>query len=180
MLSLPSLMRLLLLCLLLLLVLCFQSWVFSWYVQKKVLHRNNCCAALGRGVNVSSFFIAIFALLILWVLDIPNFVGVWGAMIAGLVAGIGIGKTTEYYTSSAYKPTQKLLHATKTGPATVIISGIGTGMISTAIPVLIVPLQLFWHSCLLPISILRISAWALWYWYCCSRYVVHTRYHSGN
>ncbi len=64
--------------------------------------------------------------------------GVWGAMIAGLVAGIGIGKTTEYYTSSAYKPTQAIASATKTGPATVIISGIGTGMISTAFPVLIV------------------------------------------
>ena len=90
------------------------------------------------GVNVSSFFIAVFSLLILWILNIPNFVGVWAAMIAGLVAGIGIGKTTEYYTSSAYKPTQAIASATKTGPATVIISGIGTGMISTAFPVLIV------------------------------------------
>jgi K(+)-stimulated pyrophosphate-energized sodium pump len=95
-------------------------------------------SALGMGVNVSSFFIAVFALLILWLLNIPNFVGVWGAMIAGLVAGIGIGRTTEYYTSSAYKPTQAIASATKTGPATVIISGIGTGMISTAFPVLIV------------------------------------------
>ena len=95
-------------------------------------------SALSVGVNVSSFFIAVFALLILWILKIPNFVGVWAAMIAGLAAGIGIGKTTEYYTSSAYKPTQAIASATKTGPATVIISGIGTGMISTAIPVLIV------------------------------------------
>jgi len=95
-------------------------------------------AALGRGVNVSSFFIAVFAFLILWVLDIPNFVGIWGSMIVGLVAGIGIGKITEYYTSSGYKPTQSIASASKTGPATVIISGIGTGMTSTAIPVLIV------------------------------------------
>jgi K(+)-stimulated pyrophosphate-energized sodium pump len=95
-------------------------------------------SALSVGVNVSSFFIAVFSLLILWILKIPNFVGVWAAMIAGLAAGIGIGKTTEYYTSSAYKPTQAIASATKTGPATVIISGIGTGMISTAIPVLIV------------------------------------------
>ncbi len=95
-------------------------------------------ASLGRGVNVSSVFIAIFAFLILWVLKIPNFIGVWGAMIAGLVAGIGIGKTTEYYTSSGFKPTQRIADSSKTGPATVIISGIGTGMISTAFPVLIV------------------------------------------
>ncbi len=65
-------------------------------------------SALGMGVNVSSFFIAVFSLLILWLLNIPNFVGVWAAMIAGLVAGIGIGRTTEYYTSSAYKPTQAI------------------------------------------------------------------------
>jgi K(+)-stimulated pyrophosphate-energized sodium pump len=95
-------------------------------------------ASLSRGVNVSSVFIAVFAFLILWVLKIPNFIGVWGAMLAGLVAGIGIGKTTEYYTSAGFKPTQKIADASKTGPATVIISGIGTGMLSTAFPVLIV------------------------------------------
>ena len=95
-------------------------------------------AALGRGVNVSSVLIAIFSLLILWVLEIPNYVGVWGAMVVGLMAGIGIGKSTEYYTSSGYKPTQHIAASSQTGPATVIINGIGTGMISTAIPVLIV------------------------------------------
>src|SRR5512133_2313487 len=95
-------------------------------------------ASLGRGVNVSSVFIAIFSFLILWVLEIPNFMGVWGAMIVGLVAGIGIGKTTEYYTSAGFKPTQNIADASKTGPATVIISGIGTGMLSTAFPVIIV------------------------------------------
>jgi K(+)-stimulated pyrophosphate-energized sodium pump len=95
-------------------------------------------SALGLGVNVSSVFIAIFAFIILKYLDIPNYTGIWGSMMAGLVGGIGIGKITEYYTSSGYKPTQNIAESTKTGPATVIISGIGTGMISTAIPVLIV------------------------------------------
>jgi len=95
-------------------------------------------AALGRGVNISSFFIAIFSFVILKFLNIPNYVGVWGAMMVGLAGGIGIGKITEYYTSSGFKPTQNIAESTKTGPATVIISGIGTGMISTAIPVLIV------------------------------------------
>ena len=95
-------------------------------------------AALSRGVNVSSILIAIFSLGILYYLDIPNYLGIWGSMIAGLVGGIGIGKITEYYTSSAFKPTQNIAESTKTGPATVIISGIGTGMISTAFPVLIV------------------------------------------
>ncbi len=95
-------------------------------------------SALGRGVNVSSIGIAIFSYFILRYLEIPNFLGVWGAMMSGLVGGIGIGKITEYYTSSGFKPTQMIAVSTKTGPATVIISGIGTGMISTAIPVMIV------------------------------------------
>jgi K(+)-stimulated pyrophosphate-energized sodium pump len=95
-------------------------------------------SALSLGVNVSSVFIAIFAFIILKYLNIPNYTGIWGSMMAGLVGGIGIGKITEYYTSSGYKPTQNIAESTKTGPATVIISGIGTGMISTAIPVLIV------------------------------------------
>jgi len=100
--------------------------------QKQLLN------ALGRGVNISSVGIAIFAFFILKFLDIPNYLGVWGAMMAGLLGGIGIGKITEYYTSAGYKPTQKIAESTKTGSATVIISGIGTGMISTAVPVLIV------------------------------------------
>ena len=59
-----------------------------------------------------------------------------GSVIVGLVTGIIIGKATEYYTSHAYKPTQDIAKSSETGPATVIIKGIGTGMISTAIPVL--------------------------------------------
>ena len=95
-------------------------------------------AALSRGVNISSIGIAIFSYLILRYLAIPNFLGIWGSMMAGLLGGIGIGKITEYYTSSGFKPTRQIAESTKTGPATVIISGIGTGMISTAVPVLIV------------------------------------------
>jgi K(+)-stimulated pyrophosphate-energized sodium pump len=95
-------------------------------------------AALGRGVNVSSILIAIISLGILYYLDIPNYQGIWVAMLVGLAGGIGIGKITEYYTSSGYKPTQQIANSTKTGHATVIISGIGTGMLSTAFPVLIV------------------------------------------
>ncbi|NLJ82082.1 MAG: sodium-translocating pyrophosphatase [Bacteroidales bacterium] len=95
-------------------------------------------SALSRGVNISSIFIALFSFLILKYLGIPNYFGIWGAMIIGLLGGIGIGKTTEYYTSSDYKPTQDIADSSKTGHATVIISGVGTGMISTAFPVLIV------------------------------------------
>lgn len=92
--------------------------------------------SLGRGVNVSSVLIVIASYFILQVLEIENAVGVWGAIIVGIIVGIVIGKSTEYFTSEEYKPTQKIVEATKTGPATVIIAGIGVGMISTVIPIL--------------------------------------------
>lgn len=95
-------------------------------------------AALGRGVNLSSVFIAILSYLIVQMLNIDNYLGIWGAIVTGLATGIIIGKSTEYYTSHSYKPTQHIANNATTGPATVIISGLGVGMVSTAIPVLTV------------------------------------------
>lgn len=92
--------------------------------------------ALGRGTNTSSVFIAIATFGILYFLQIQNWLGISFSVITGLIAGIIIGQITEYYTSHSYKPTQRIAESSQTGPATVIISGIGTGMISTAIPVL--------------------------------------------
>ncbi len=94
--------------------------------------------ALGIGVNSAAVGIAILSWVILYWLKLPNYTGIWMAMISGLLAGIGIGQVTEYYTSSSYGPTRKIADSSKTGAATVIISGIGTGMMSTAFPVLIV------------------------------------------
>jgi len=91
--------------------------------------------ALGLGVNVSSVLIAISTFIILWALDIDNWVGISMSVIVGLLAGIIIGQATEYYTSQSYRPTQKVAESAQTGPATVIISGLGLGMLSTAIPV---------------------------------------------
>ncbi|MCL1944028.1 MAG: sodium-translocating pyrophosphatase [Candidatus Azobacteroides sp.] len=92
--------------------------------------------ALGRGVNVSSVLIAVFTFVILYVLDIQNWLGISFSVISGLLAGVIIGQSTEYYTSHSYKPTRRVSESSQTGAATVIISGIGLGMISTAIPVL--------------------------------------------
>ncbi|MBP6634468.1 MAG: sodium-translocating pyrophosphatase [Paludibacter sp.] len=92
--------------------------------------------ALGLGVNVSSVLIAISTFIILWALDIDNWVGISMSVIVGLLAGIIIGQATEYYTSQSYRPTQKVAESAQTGPATVIISGLGLGMLSTAIPVI--------------------------------------------
>ncbi|MDD2285449.1 MAG: sodium-translocating pyrophosphatase, partial [Paludibacter sp.] len=92
-------------------------------------------AALSRGVNTSSVLIAIATFAILYALQIQNWMGISFSVIVGLFAGIIIGQSTEYYTSQSYKPTRKVAESAKTGPATVIISGLGLGMISTAIPV---------------------------------------------
>ena len=97
--------------------------------MKELLH------SLGLGTNVSAVLIAVATFIILYLLGIENWLGLSFSVISGLVAGVVIGQATEYYTSHSYKPTQKIAEASQTGPATVIIKGIGTGMISTMIPV---------------------------------------------
>ena len=92
--------------------------------------------SLSFGTNLSSILIVIFTFLILWTLQLNNWFNISCAVVIGLLVGIVIGRSTEYYTSQSYKPTQKLAESGQTGPATVIISGIGLGMISTTIPVL--------------------------------------------
>ncbi|HPW66335.1 MAG TPA: sodium-translocating pyrophosphatase [Salinivirgaceae bacterium] len=92
--------------------------------------------SLGLGVNVSSILIAISTFVILYLLGLQNWVGLSFSVITGLIAGIIIGQSTEYFTSQSYKPTKRVAESTQTGPATVIISGMGLGMISTAIPVI--------------------------------------------
>lgn len=97
--------------------------------MKDLLH------SLGLGTNVSAGLIAVATFIILYLLSIENWLGLSFSVISGLVAGVIIGQATEYYTSQSYKPTQKIAEASQTGPATVIIKGIGTGMISTMVPV---------------------------------------------
>ena len=100
--------------------------------------------ALSRGTNTAAILIAVATFGIMYFLfgkeeSAPN---MWWqtslSVVVGLLAGVIIGKATEYYTSQSYKPTQKVAESSKTGPATVIISGLGLGMLSTAIPVVTV------------------------------------------
>ncbi|NPD91418.1 sodium-translocating pyrophosphatase [Xylanibacter muris] len=91
--------------------------------------------SLGFGTNVSAVLIAVASFAILYLLEIENWIGLSFSVLTGLVAGVIIGQGTEYYTSQSYKPTQDIAASSQTGPATVIIKGIGTGMISTMIPV---------------------------------------------
>ena len=98
--------------------------------MKDLLH------SLGTGTNLSAGLTAVATFVRLYLLRIDNWLGLSFSVISGLVAGVVIGQATEYYTSHSYKPTQKIAEASATGSATVIIKGIGTGMISTLIPVI--------------------------------------------
>ncbi len=100
--------------------------------------------ALSRGTNTAAVLIAAatFGIMYLMFHDSETNPNMWWqislSVVVGLLAGVIIGKSTEYYTSQSYKPTQKVAESSKTGPATVIISGLGLGMLSTAIPVVTV------------------------------------------
>ena len=101
--------------------------------------------ALSRGTNTAAVLIAVATFGIMYFLfgkETGELANMWWqtslSVVVGLLAGVIIGKATEYYTSQSYKPTQKVAESSKTGPATVIISGLGLGMLSTAIPVVTV------------------------------------------
>ena len=91
--------------------------------------------SLSVGTNLSACLIAVLTFVVFRVLGFDNWWQLSLSVIAGLLSGVIIGKATEYYTSHSYKPTQDLAKSSETGPATVIINGIGLGMISTCIPV---------------------------------------------
>ena len=91
--------------------------------------------SLGFGINISSILIIIGSFLSVKLL-LPDNLGLFGSIVTGLIVGIVVGKSVEYYTSADYKPTREVAEKTQTGEATVIIGGLASGMISTAIPVL--------------------------------------------
>ncbi len=99
--------------------------------------QKNLLGSLRRGTYVSSAVSAIVSAILIFKI-IPEHSGVFWAVISGLVAGVLIGFFTEYYTSDSYKPTQKLASSSETGSATIIIDGMALGMLSTAIPVIII------------------------------------------
>ncbi len=95
-------------------------------------------AALRRGTYSSTILIAVLSFLYVFFTVGRSFLGVWGSLIVGLVAGNVIGYFTEYYTSDSYKPTRSVADQALTGPATLIIGGLSLGMLSTLIPVAVV------------------------------------------
>lgn len=117
--------------------------IFSTFFvkTKEDATQKNLLSALRRGVYISSIIVAVGSFFIVkTVIGIEN-IGIYFSILSGLIAGILIGFFTEYYTSDNYKPTKALADMTKTGPATTIIGGLSLGMVSTAIPVIIVSLS---------------------------------------
>ena len=98
--------------------------------------------SLGLGTNLSAALIAVATCIILYLLGMENWLGLSMSVITGLAAGVIIGQATEYFTSQSYKPTKSIAEASQTGSATVIIKGIGTGMISTMVPVVTISIAI--------------------------------------
>jgi K(+)-stimulated pyrophosphate-energized sodium pump len=101
---------------------------------KEEATQKDLIGALGRGINVSSLFIIVTSYFVVRFLGLP--MGIWFSIISGLLAGIVIGRATEYFTSSSFQPTLRIAKSAETGAATVLITGMGVGMFSTWIPVL--------------------------------------------
>ncbi len=95
-------------------------------------------AALRKGVFASSIIVAIASYFLVKFTLGSAHLGVYWAVLSGLIAGVLIGLSTEYYTSSSFKPACYIAEQSLTGPATVIIAGISIGMMSTAVPVIVV------------------------------------------
>lgn len=97
--------------------------------------------ALRRGTNLSAVAIAVVSLPVVWFVLGKENLGLYFAIISGLIAGVLVGLSTEYFTSDTYKPTKKLAATSETGSATIIIGGIGLGMKSTVLPIVIVSIS---------------------------------------
>ncbi len=115
------------------------SIIGTFFVRtKENISQRALLAALRTGTYIAAGLIVVVAIPIVYFVLGPGNFGVYFAIISGLLAGVIIGAVTEYYTSDTYKPTKKLSDAAKTGPATIIISGMSLGMLSTVIPVIVV------------------------------------------
>ncbi len=111
--------------------------IFAVRTKEKARNKD-LLKSLSAGTNLSSVLIIAATFLILWLLQIQNWILIGCSVVVGLLVGVIIGRSTEYYTSQSYAPTRRLSESGQTGPATVIISGIGLGMLSTAVPVIAV------------------------------------------
>jgi vacuolar-type H(+)-translocating pyrophosphatase len=118
------------------------SIIGTFFVKtKEGASQKNLLKALRTGTYISAIIIVIAAYFIIKIL-LPDQMGLYIAVLSGLIAGVLIGAITEYFTSDTYKPTKRLADASETGPATIIISGLSLGMLSTVAPVIIVGISI--------------------------------------
>lgn len=121
----------------------FASIIGTWFVRSdEKAEQKVLLAALRKGTYTSSILVAIISCPLVGYILGWEHIGVYGAVLAGLIAGVLIGAITEYYTSGTYKPTQGVADTATTGPATVIIGGLSVGMYSTFLPVVIVTIAI--------------------------------------
>ncbi len=119
-----------------------MSIVGTFFVRTgESIDQKQLLKALSRGTNLSAIAIAVIALPVVWLVLGKENLGLYVAIVSGLLAGVLIGKSTEYFTSDSYKPTKKLASTSETGSATIIIGGLGLGMKSTALPIVIVAIS---------------------------------------
>ena len=116
------------------------SIIGTFFVRtKENATQKDLLRSLSRGTNFSAIVIAIAAFpIVYYCLDGMKSIGLYFAILAGLIAGVLIGQSTEYFTSDTYKPTKHLASKSETGSATIIIGGLGLGMLSTVLPIIIV------------------------------------------
>lgn len=121
-----------------------SSIIGTWFVRSgEKAEQKALLNALRRGVNISAVLIAFASYYVVkWMLG-EQYIGVFWAIIAGLLAGVVMGRITEYFTSASYRPTRFVANQASTGPATVIIGGLSVGMFSTALPVVIIATVIF-------------------------------------
>lgn len=114
------------------------SMVGTLFVKtKEDASQKSLLKALRLGTHISAALIVVGAYVVIHFL-LPGYRGIYIAVLSGLAAGVAIGEVTEYFTSASYRPTKKLADSSRTGAATVIISGLSLGMLSTVVPVIIV------------------------------------------
>ena len=120
------------------------SIIGTFFVRvKEGASQKDLLNALNRGIRLSSILVVIASFYIIKELGFESYWGLWGAVVIGLIAGIIIGHSTEYFTSPYHRPTMEIAQSSSTGAATVIITGLGNGMISTCIPVISVASSIF-------------------------------------